>query len=103
MKGFEGWEFLFLGIEFTGTVIGFLDKDQYVTMNWDTYDTNKLFILPYSNNINFEAYEDNVTYYIFKNYGYIVCKNKIAFLNSKKDIEKVSSEYNLYYTLLKGY
>lgn len=99
--------FMYLGEDFNGKVVGFLEEDLILDdfLRCNSYSN---VLMPYVENIDERNdYRDRQhfvrLYRIFRSQGYVSIKKPGDFDEVKSSIEQLSSKYNLDYTVLRGY
>ena len=113
-------KFIFATKTWTGTVVGFIEKDFKADFDYGFYDINKYIIVPFFNIGSDEesiinelsAGEDEVFgantdflkfYCLFKNVGIVYMENKGEYEKYRKLVSDISDKYDLKFELLRGY
>lgn len=104
-------EFIYLYKTWTGVVTGFLDKNTKINMDdFGVWNLDNFMVMPFfdqlSDKSDFVSYYDKgfrIHYYLAKNNGYVILENKEEYKSAKRYIEKLAKEYNLDFTVLRGY
>lgn len=95
---------LYFSQEWTGVVKGFLEEDQFIKQDWTEYSLNNMILVPSFDSISDEIdIEFQKLLYYAKTGGYLILEDKSNYPMAKKEIKKLSQEYNLPYELLRGY
>lgn len=102
-------EFIYLEKKWKGIVTGFLENGERMELDDSlAFDMDKFMVLPFFEELDIEnnLYYDHIfeiNFWLAKNFAYLKLENKEDYEKAKKYIEDTAMEYDLNYTLLRGY